>query len=65
MSKANEIWVCCKNGRVLTCTSTKAKAIAEIQDLAKSPGAEVIDKKDGSIMLKGVLRFRATRMPVK
>jgi hypothetical protein len=65
MSRSNEIWVCCKNGKLVSCVSSKTKAIGEIRDLAQVPDAEPIEKKDGSLMLKGVLRFRAKSVTVK
>jgi N-acetylglutamate synthase-like GNAT family acetyltransferase len=65
MSKANEIWVCTKNGKLVGCVTSKTKAIGEMRELAQAPEAEPVEKKDGSLMLKGVLRFRAKPMTVK
>ncbi len=65
MSRSNEIWVCTKNGKFVGCVTSKTKAIGEMRELAQAPEAEVVDQKDGSVALKGVLRFRAKPVTVK
>jgi len=62
---SREIWVCTKNGRLMGCVTSKTKAVGEMRSLAQAPEAEVVDQKDGSVMLKGVLRFRAKPVEVK
>lgn len=65
MSKSNQVWLCTKNGRVMGCVSSRTKAIGELKELAQAPKAEPVEHKDGSLMLKGVLRFRASPVSVK
>jgi N-acetylglutamate synthase-like GNAT family acetyltransferase len=62
---SREIWVCTKNGKLVECVTSKTKAVGEMRSLAQAPEAEVVDQKDGSVMLKGVLRFRAKPVEVK
>ncbi|MBP7053980.1 MAG: hypothetical protein KBE65_23460 [Phycisphaerae bacterium] len=65
MSRSNEIWVCTKNGKFVGCVTSKTKAIGEMRGMAQAPDAEPVEQKDGSLMLKGVLRFRAKPIMVK
>jgi len=63
MSK-NSIYAVTKNGRLISCVSSRTKAIAELRSLAQVPEAEPVEHKDG-IGLVGVLRFRARAIEVK
>lgn len=63
MSK-NSVYAVTKNGRLISCVSSKTKAIGEMRDLAKAPQAEPVEHKDG-LGLAGVLRFRARQVEVK
>ena len=69
MSRSNEIWVCTKNGRLISCVSSKTKAIAELVELAgiskEALPVHIVSAKDGTIALKEVLRFRAKPITVK
>jgi len=63
MSK-NSVYAVTKNGRLISCVSSKTKAIAELKELAQTPDAKPVEHKDG-LGLAGVLRFRAREIEVK
>jgi len=54
-----DAWIVCKNGNFNEAFANEGKAIAGLRRLSGADKAEVVEKKDGSRMLKDVRHFRA------